>query len=135
MTMHQDAQAATTLAIFNQLPKEYDCIEALFECASACWISADACLNEFDRSPLKDCILKSLECAEVCAATARQVIQSEEQKSIALFEQLKQCIEVCKECIEECQVHSVRHEHCMICTKCCEHCIRLCEQQMNAWAA
>ena len=60
-------------------------IENCFECASGCWISAAACLNECDYAQLNECIQKCLLTAEVCAATARALVTDNEE---GVFEQL-----------------------------------------------
>jgi hypothetical protein len=112
--------------------QSYMCVEGLFECASACWITADACLNEVNSSQLTECIISSLECAQSCAATAKLVIKSEKKLDPKLIEQLKACISICEECMAHCARHSSQLEHCLISIKCCEECIRLCQMQLNS---
>lgn len=111
--------------------KFYDCIESSFECASACWICADACLNEKDYQDLQECVRNCLTCAEVCAATARSLISQSDGNLRPILSQLRNCINACDEAHSECQKHADQHEHCLICAKCCEQCLRICESYVK----
>ena len=47
------------------------CIDACVECAQACTACADACLSEEMVAELTKCIRTNLDCADLCAVTAR----------------------------------------------------------------
>ena len=46
-------------------------IDTLVACAQACTACADACLSEETVAELRKCIRTDLDCADICAATAR----------------------------------------------------------------
>lgn len=48
-----------------------DAMEATSTCAQACTACADACLSEKDVAATTRCIRDDLDCADVCATTAR----------------------------------------------------------------
>jgi hypothetical protein len=115
------------------VPDTYECIESLFECASACWISADAFLHEAPRRDLNECIVQNLKCAEVCAATARLLVQEQAFILPQVSMQLKLCIQHAEACIQQSQMY-LDHEHCQICSKCCEQCSRICADLLERLA-
>lgn len=117
--------------IFFPKHKFYDGIESCFECASACWICADASLHEADSERLRQCIGLCLLTAEVCAKTARMLNQ--ESNNQELRGQLKECISATERCMEECLKHSDRHEHCLIAAMTSEMCKNICASYLQEY--
>lgn len=110
-----------------QLPKFNDSMERCFECATSCWISADAFIGERDEARLRNAIEACLNCAEVCARTVRALATHTSYTPGELEGRLKECIEACRVCAKEASGHCGEHEHCWICVKTCEECLRECE--------
>lgn len=108
--------------------KFYEGIQSCFECANYCWISADASLHEEHSADLMPCMSLCLKTAEVCAQTARLLI---EENIEALREQLRICAEVCEATWAECQRHADNQEHCLICARCCEECANICRSYLE----
>jgi hypothetical protein len=104
----------------------YNCIESCFECANSSWICADACLNEKEYLELKKCVSLCLITAEVCATTARILVQREKYSQQTSIMQLKACMESCQRTAQECLKFSERHEHCFISARCAEACYKVC---------
>lgn len=120
-----------TMNLFTPSHKFYEGIESCFECASSCWICADASLHEGDSAQLKLTIRYCLEAAEVCAATAKELTTMNETLSEKAREQIQKCIELCSRCRDEAERHANLHEHCMIAAKCCELCVQTCQSYME----
>jgi Family of unknown function (DUF6158) len=108
-----------------------DTIAALQDCAQACVACADACMSEPDAAALTGCVRLNLDCADVCATTAR-VLSRSGATSEAL---LDACGQTCRACAEECARHAGHHEHCRICAQACRVADQACwEYLMTAFA-
>jgi hypothetical protein len=104
-----------------------DAINALVACAATCTSCADACLGEPEHlEHLRRCIRLDLDCADICAVTARLVIRQTETPHEVVHAQLHACILACQACSEECETHAGMHEHCRICAETCRHCQERC---------
>jgi hypothetical protein len=112
-------------------PRFHDAIEACFEAATSCWISADAFISEPDLSHLRPGIDATLRAAEVCAGTARKLLVHDELCPMLLIEHLRDCIAACEACAAMAQHHQDTLEHCQICAHCCQRCVRLCERYIR----
>jgi len=108
------------------------CIEACLECSQACTECADACLGEEDVAELRACIALNLDCANVCAVTARVVGRRTYSQPSLTRAVLEACIEACRRCGEECERHAGHHDHCRICAESCRRCERACEDAVSA---
>jgi hypothetical protein len=87
-------------------------------CSLFCTSCADACVAE--PMEMTSCIRTCLDCAEICAATARLAVRRAAQDIAMLRLQLSTCIEACELCAAECARHD--HEHCKLCETMCREC-------------
>jgi hypothetical protein len=96
-------------------------------CVQVCTACADACLGEpGDVARLKACIRTDLDCADVCAATARLLARQTGSPNELIHAQLHACILACQLCADECELHASMHDHCRICAETCRHCQERC---------
>jgi hypothetical protein len=108
-------------------------LAALGSCATACTVCADACLSETPMlERLRPCIRLNLDCADLCAATARLVARAGEPATSLLHVQLHACVLACQECADECARHADHHTHCGLCADECRHCQELCNLYLGA---
>lgn len=96
-------------------------IEFFFECASSCWICADAALHESHPEHFEACIRQCLTCAELCALTAKRLLTYGDTD-------LSETLVAIKMCAEECARHASTYEHCFICMRSCEDCLQMLEE-------
>jgi hypothetical protein len=101
-------------------------VQAAAECAFVCTTCADACLGEEDPAALRACIRLNLDCADVCAVTARLISRPGPQSQKVLRAQLEACIAACLACAEECTEHAAHMEHCRVCAEACQRCADAC---------
>ncbi|HKB91286.1 MAG TPA: four-helix bundle copper-binding protein [Opitutaceae bacterium] len=103
-------------------------LEALSACEQVCSDCADACLGETAHlAILRRCIRINLDCAEVCATTARLLSRHTETASAIVHAQLHACVLACQICGDECEMHADIHNYCRICAETC----RLCQKRCN----
>lgn len=102
-------------------------MERCFECATSAWISADAFISERDESSFAMAIESCLNVAEVCARTMKVLVAHTLHTEEEIKAQLTECMNACAVCAKEAAKHCDQHEHCWICVKCCEECLRVCE--------
>jgi len=95
-------------------------LKKLAECAAACEMCADACLDEDNVKMMVPCIKLDRDCAKICYTTA-SLIASHSQNAQSL---VKICAEICKKCADECEKH--KHDHCQQCAKACRECEEAC---------
>lgn len=107
-------------------------IDALLDCANTCTQCADACLSEEDPTGLARCIRLDLDCADICATTARVVSRQTEHDANVTRPLLQACIAACRSCGEECGSHAPRMRHCSICSEQCRRCQQLCHDLLAA---
>jgi hypothetical protein len=101
-------------------------IEAATDCAAHCSACADACLEEGDPSMTR-CIRGDLDCADICAATAK-VVGRAGASGAPWLEQVRVCAEACANCAEECEKHADHHDHCRVCAEACRRCEQACRE-------
>lgn len=102
-------------------------LTALSTCANTCNACADACLAEPEHvGRLRRCIRTNLDCADICAATARVLMRQTETPHDLVHAQLHACIVACRTCADECAAHGDTHNHCRICAEACRHCQERC---------
>ena len=111
-----------------QHSKEYaQTLTALALCEQVCTSCADACLGESgDVGALRRCIRTNLDCADVCAATARLIGRQTETPNELVHAQLHACVLACQLCGDECGAHAGMHDHCRICAETCRFCQERC---------
>lgn len=95
-------------------------------CSLFCTSCADACVAE--DMDMRGCIRTCLDCAEVCAATARLAVRRASQDIEMLRAQVETCIRACELCAAECERHD--HEHCRLCAFMCRECVEDCRKAL-----
>lgn len=110
-------------------------VAAASECAAVCTTCADACLEEDDPASLRVCIRNNLDCADICATTARLIARPGPQDVGALRAQLEACATMCRACADECASHGSMMEHCRICAEVCRACADACDRMKAALEA
>ena len=103
-----------------------DALETLAISEQVCAACADACLAEEAPEHLRDCIRINLNCAAVCSATARLLVNHHASAAGVLHAQLHACILSCQACADICATHAEQHEHCAICAETCRRCQEKC---------
>lgn len=101
-------------------------VDAAVECAHACTACADACLSEEMVADLRKCIRTNLDCADICATTARVLSRHTGYDATITRAQLEACIAACRSCGDECEQHAGMHEHCRVCAEACRACEAAC---------
>ncbi|MDP9417351.1 MAG: four-helix bundle copper-binding protein [Actinomycetota bacterium] len=102
-------------------------IEALAACSQACTACADACLSEDMVAELTKCIRTNLDCADICATTARVLSRHTGYDANITRSLLQACAAACKSCGDECAHHAGMHEHCRVCSDACRACEQACQ--------
>lgn len=95
-------------------------IQKLAECAAACEMCADACLDEQDIKKMVQCVRLDRDCAKICYTTA-SFVASHSQHAEHL---IRECQEICRACAEECAKHDA--DHCQQCAQACRECAEAC---------
>jgi hypothetical protein len=104
-----------------------EALAALSLCEQVCTSCADACLGESgDVGALRRCIRADLDCADVCATTARLVGRQTETPNELVHAQLHACVVACQMCADECEKHAGMHDHCRFCAETCRFCQERC---------
>jgi hypothetical protein len=124
----------TTMAMLDTYPKSINldraklaaAIDALMACTEACTSCADACLSEDMVAELTKCIRTDLDCADICATTARVLSRHTGYDANIGRTLLEACATACKACGDECARHADMHEHCRICADACRACEQAC---------
>jgi hypothetical protein len=101
-------------------------IDTLLACSQACTACADACLGEDMVAELTKCIRTDLDCADICATTARVLSRHTGYDANISRSLLEACATACRACGDECAGHADMHEHCRICADTCRACERTC---------
>lgn len=101
-------------------------IDEALTCSQTCSACADACLSEDMIAELGKCVRTDLDCADLCATTARVLSRHTGYDANITRDQLQACITACKSCGDECEQHGGMHEHCRICAEACRACERAC---------
>ena len=102
-------------------------LEELVACSQACTACADACLSEEHVAALVKCIRTDLDCADICATTARVLSRHTAYDAGITKAQLEACVQACRSCADECAQHAEMHEHCRVCAEACRACQQACE--------
>ena len=108
------------------------CVTASAICSQSCTSCADACLAEESVAELRRCIRLNLDCADVCATTARVLSRQTSFEPALARSLLEACAEICRQCAEECEWHAqhMKMEHCRVCADACRRCERACEEML-----
>jgi hypothetical protein len=103
-----------------------EALVALQDCELTCTSCADACLGEKEVQSLVRCIRTNLDCADICAVTARTLARQTEPSLALVRRQLEACEAACRACEAECEQHAHHHEHCRVCAEACRRCAEAC---------
>lgn len=95
-------------------------------CSLFCTSCADADVAE--DGDMQQCIRNCLDCADICAATARIAVRRTAQNVEVLRAQLELCILACETCAAECEKHD--HPHCTKCAEMCRECAADCRKAL-----
>lgn len=101
-------------------------IDTIVECSQACIACADACLDEDGVAGLRTCIRTNLDCADICAATARVLWRQTGYDANVGRALLEACVAACAACLDECVRHASMHQHCRVCAEACRACEAAC---------
>ena len=107
-------------------------IDAAVACSQTCTACADACLSEDMVAELTKCIRTNLDCADICATTARVLSRHTGYDANITRAQLEACAQACTSCGDECQEHAGMHEHCRVCAEACRACEQACRELLSA---
>lgn len=129
----------TTMTMLASYPAEINLdrtklaatIDALIACSESCTSCADACLSEDMVAELTKCIRTNLDCADVCAATARVLSRHTGYDASISRTLLEACATACRACGDECGSHADMHEHCRICAEACRTCEQACRDLLG----
>ncbi len=109
-------------------------ITVITECAEACTTCAGACLAEENIADLRNCIRTDLDCADICAATARVLARQTPGELAVVRALLEACAVACRTCAEECDRHADHHDHCRACAEACRRCEAACHEALRELA-
>jgi hypothetical protein len=120
MAAHPDAGAsreAVALAVRH----------AMF-CAAICTSCADA--DSAEEMDMRQCVRTCLDCADICAATARVAVRQTGSNPDVTRAMLATCVTACDTCAEECARHD--NDHCRRCAEMCRECARDCRAAIGS---
>jgi hypothetical protein len=109
-----------------------DAIDSMNDCAQACIADTDADLGDENLTAMVACIRLCLDCADVCAATARVTSRPSSYNPRVTEPLLDACLAICALCGEECEMHADTHPHCRVCGKACRRCEQACRDLLAA---
>lgn len=107
-------------------------IEEALECSQTCTACADDCLGEENVQELTRCIALNIDCADICATTARVLSRQSAFEPAMARHLLRACADSCRVCGMECEQHAMHHEHCRVCAESCKRCEEACETALSA---
>jgi hypothetical protein len=133
----------TTLDMLNAAPQRLTvdaalvaaAIDAANDCAVVCSACASACLSEEDPGAMARCVRDDLDCADLCAVTARHLSRLNASDKQLTLSVLAACIESCVQCAASCAPHREHHEHCRLCEQACNRCEQACQALLDALKA
>ena len=95
-------------------------------CSLFCTSCADA--DGAEDMDMTQCVRTCMDCADICAATARLAVRRTGQDIGMLRAMLETCIKACELCADECEKHD--HEHCKLCATMCRECAEDCRKAL-----
>jgi hypothetical protein len=108
------------------------CIDACTTCAQACSACADACLAEPRTDDLLANVRSSLDCADVCAATARVLSRDSAGRMDLVVSLLRACLTACQACGVTCEsAAGDGPDHVGACRAACAQCADACRQLLT----
>ncbi|MFF5234982.1 four-helix bundle copper-binding protein [Dactylosporangium sp. NPDC000521] len=106
-------------------------IDTIVECGLTCTACADACLGEESVDRLARCIRLDLDCADVCAVTARMLSRHTGADAAVIQAQVQACAAACRACADECTHHAAMHQHCRLCAEACRRAEQACRDLLT----
>jgi hypothetical protein len=107
-------------------------IEACLDAAMSATTCADACLAEENAAAMARCIRASLDCADVCATTARILSRVSETDWRVVRALIEATAMAAHACAEECERWANEHAHCRICAEACRRAEEDCAGMLDA---
>jgi hypothetical protein len=107
-------------------------IDACLRCVQSCTTCANADVAEDDVVEMRTCIVRCLNCADVCDATARLLSRPAYSDPAVIHPLLQTCIRACTSSAEECARHAPHHVHCAFCERVCRACVEACTALLGA---
>jgi hypothetical protein len=108
------------------------CIDACTACAQACSACADACMAEPRSDELLANVRSSLDCADVCVATARVLSRDSAGRVELVVALLQACLTACQACGVTCgnaaATDADGRDHVSVCRTTCAQCAEACRQ-------
>jgi hypothetical protein len=89
-------------------------------------------LSEEMVAELTKCIRTNLDCADLCAVTARVLSRHTGYDANITRAAVEACRSACKACADECERHADMHEHCRVCAESCRRCEQACEELLRS---
>lgn len=103
-------------------------LQNLAQCAAACEMCLDACLDEQDVQKMVECIRLDRDCAKICRITASFIASNSDHAQHLV----KECEEICRACGDECSKHEA--DHCQKCARACYECADACSSYSGVGA-
>jgi hypothetical protein len=101
-------------------------VETLTLCEQSCLLSADASICSPQPETLRTCIQRSLDCADVCRATANVLLRRTEGADTLWELQLQACVTALRSSIEACAEHARSCQHCTVSADVCHAGVEVC---------
>lgn len=83
--------------------------------------------NEDTVADLRQCIRTDLDCADICATTARVLSRQTAFHNSSAATLVKACRDACQTCARDCEGHRDHHAHCATCADACKACEQACD--------
>ena len=103
-------------------------IDAVADCAKACYADTDADLSEPNLAEMVTCIRLCQNCADICAVTVAVLSRPAIWDRRVVRPVLEACAAICQSCGDECEQHAPRHAHCRVCAEACRRCEQACSE-------
>ena len=97
-------------------------------CAAICTSCADA--DSAEDMDMRQCVRTCLDCADICAATARVAIRQTGSNAAVTRAMLETCVTACETCAKECERHD--QAHCRLGAEMCRECARDCRAAIES---
>lgn len=110
-------------------------VETLAMCEQSCLLCADASICSPQPEPLRACIQRNLDCADVCRATANVMLRRTEGSDGLWEMQLQACVTALRSSIEASAEHARSHQHCTVSADICHAGVEACLDALAGFSA